>query len=512
MWQSQRMSDPTANGTTKTDTQVDSGSGIFRRLAHSFAVYSGANFGIRALNFLLIVVYAHYLHPSDYGIIYLADIVASFLIIFMGLSLDNALQRLYFQHSHSAAELDSYLGSVIRFGLALMAIMLAAVLLTGDMIQSKLPHLISISFFPYIALSVTTATATQGIQYLLAIYQSARRPQTYALLSFVLAALTAVCCVYGVIVRRGGALGMMEGKLAATGAVFLVAIWSMRKFLTAPFQRKFARDSLVFSLPLIPHLVMASGLVVADRLILEHYRDLNEVGIYSLSYTIGMVMFLVTQSLSQAWLPMFFQMAGEGEEKRHTLGRICSGLAVLLAAIACCGILLSPLFVQIALDSRYHAAMHIVPLVVMGYFFHALFSLFDLSILQANRTVSVFVISLVAFSLNLFLNFALIPRWGMVGAAWATTLAYAVEAIGAYILAQRFFALPYRLAEISAVVVIACGCLLFTQSTWASKWHGSILALAIFPALGLVALVGKRDFQKAFVAIGKARQPNFANE
>lgn len=506
------MPDFTVNGAAKADAQADSGSGIFHRLAHSFAIYSGANFGIRALNFLLIIVYAHYLHPSDYGIIYLADIVASFLIIFMGLSLDAALQRLYFQHNHSAAELDSYLGSIIRFGLALMALMLAAILLTGGMIQSKLPHLISISFFPYIALSVTTATVTQGIQYLLAIYQSARRPQAYALLSFMLAALTAVCCVYGVIIRCGGALGIIEGRLAAAGTVFLVALWNMRKFLTAPFRWKFVRSSLAFSLPLIPHLVMASGLVVADRFILEHYRDLNEVGIYSLSYTIGMVMFLVTQSLSQAWLPMFFQMAGEGEEKRYTLGRICSGLAVLLAAIACFGILLSPLFVQIALDGRYHAAMHIVPLVILGYFFHALFSLFDLSILQAKRTASVFVISLVAFSLNLFLNFALIPRWGMAGAAWATMLAYAVEAIGAYVLAQRFFALPYRLTEISAGVVVTCGCLFLTQSTWTPKWNGGILALMIFPALGLLALVGKRDFQKAFVAMRKARQPNLASE
>jgi len=90
--------------------------GIARRLARSFAVYGGANFGIRALNFLLVVVYAHYLRPSDYGIIYLGEIVASFLVIFAGLSTDSALERLYFQHNQDAEELRSYLGSAIRSG------------------------------------------------------------------------------------------------------------------------------------------------------------------------------------------------------------------------------------------------------------------------------------------------------------------------------------------------------------------------------------------------------------
>src|SRR5271165_1636834 len=105
--------------------------GIARGLAQSFAAYGIANFSIRALNFLLIVVYAHYLRPSDYGIIYMAEIVAAFLIIFSSLSIDSALQRMYFQHNHNPEELRSYLGSAIRFGLSWMAVFLALVLILG---------------------------------------------------------------------------------------------------------------------------------------------------------------------------------------------------------------------------------------------------------------------------------------------------------------------------------------------------------------------------------------------
>jgi len=250
---------------------------------------------------------------------------------------------------------------------------------------------------------------------------------------------------------------------------------------------------------------MASGLVVADRFILEHYRDLSEVGIYSLAYTLGMVMFLVTQSLSQAWLPMFFELAINRKENHQVLGRICSGLVIGLIALACSGMLLAPSFVHIALDHRYRPAAPIVPLVVMGYLFHALFSLFNLSILQAKRTAFVFVASVVAFVVNLGLNLAMIPRWGMYGAAWATTLAYAIEALVAYFFAQRFFVLSYGVPEILGGLTVAGGVLALTQSAWILKWNGLFSVLSTIAAFGLLALIGKRDIQASFTAMRKAR-------
>ncbi len=467
--------------------------GVAGRLAQSFAIYGLANFGIRALNFLLIVVYAHYLRPSDYGIIYLAEIVAAFLVIFESLAIDSALQRLYFQHNHDPEELRSFIGTVVRFGLLWMALLAVLVCFTGGRIQSHFPH-ISVPFYPYVAMAIVTATATLGVQVRLAIYKAARRPRSYAMLSIFLFVLTAAGCICGVIVLGRGALGMLEGKLVAALFVFVVSLWSLRTFFTAPFAWKFVREALSFGLPLVPHLMMASGLIVADRFILEHYRNLGEVGIYSLAYTLGMVMFLVTQSLSQAWLPMFYELAGS-QENRPVLGRICSGLLIFLFAIGCSGMLVSPLFVHLALDARYHAADRIVPLVIAGYLCHAIFSLFSLSILQAKRTSFVFSVSLVAFTANIVLNFIMIPRWGMEGAAWATTLAYVIEAVGAYFLAQRFFPLPYRLLEILAGFAISGAVLWLTQSPWMLRWHGLLTIASLVAALGLLALVGRRDLQ-----------------
>jgi O-antigen/teichoic acid export membrane protein len=157
------------------------------------------------------------------------------------------------------------------------------------------------------------------------------------------------------------------------------------------------------------------------------------------------------------------------------------------------------------LDHRYHAAVHIVPLVIMGYLFHALFCILYLPIMQAKRTRFIFLISLIAFSVNMVCNFAFIPRWGMYGAAWATAIAYAAEAAGAYLFAQSFLSLPYRRRALLACLAIAGVLLWFTLSPCATAWHGLLALPAGLSALLFLAVIGGQDLKMTVAAIWSAR-------
>ena len=51
-----------------------------------------------------------------------------------------------------------------------------------------------------------------------------------------------------------------------------------------------------------------------------------------------------------------------------------------------------------------------------------------------------------AAATNLAANFALIPRYGILGAAWATVLSYAVMAGLGLVISQRLYPLPLEWA------------------------------------------------------------------
>ena len=95
-----------------------------------------------------------------------------------------------------------------------------------------------------------------------------------------------------------------------------------------------------------------------------------------------------------------------------------------------------------------------------------------------------------AEAVNVAANFALIPVWGMTGAAAASLLAYAVMALTLFLLGRKLYPVPYewdRLARL-ACVFAACSGLLW--SAWAGTGGSGALwliarvaGLAAYPAL-----------------------------
>ena len=414
------------------------------RILRASTVYGLPNLGIRGLNFLLLPIYTRFLSPADYGIIALAETLAVLLAMVVGMGFDASIQRLYFRHVENPEALSSYVGSTLKFAVLMETGFILLVLTVGPWVQHAAFRGSSVPF-RYVAMAVITAAAMQFFGYRLVLYQAERRP--WAVRCSFLLVIWTYCvvqhCLSGVCGR--GVMGMLGGKLIAALICLLVGIVLTRHALHSRFHWTYVRETMAMGVPLVPHLLMALGLITADRFILAHYRDLREVGLYAIAYTLGMIMSLITMSLNQAWAPVYYDVARKGEEGRQVLGKMCSGLIIALTAIACFGALIAQDFVARFIDHRYVSAGRVVPWIIGAYLAHSLFSLFSLAAMQARRTKLIMVGSFVALVVNTVLNFALIPHWGMYGAAYATLDCLLMEALVMYVLAQRAYRLDYDL-------------------------------------------------------------------
>jgi O-antigen/teichoic acid export membrane protein len=462
---------------------------VANRIVRASAVYGSANFGIRALNFLLLPIYTRYLTPSDYGMIALAETLAMFLMQVVNLGFDASIQRLYFQHVDDSSELSGYIGSALKFALGTEVGFLLLALTAGPWLQRMIwPH--AAVPFRYIALAMVTAAATQFFTYRLVLYQAERRPRIYAVLSFLSFGLTASLSVSLVAAAHRGVMGMLGGKCLAAMICLSIAVFLASPSFRSPFHWHHVRETASLGLPLVPHQLMAGGLIAADRFILLHYRDLREVGLYSIAYTFGMVMALITTSLNQAWAPVYYDIARKGEEGRQLLSKMCSGIIIVLVTIACFGALCAQDFIARFLDAKYAAAGRVVPWIIGAYLAHSLFSMFSLAALQARRTKVIMGASFVALVLNTILNFALIPRWGMYGAAYATLLAYVAEALVMYSLAQRICRLHYDLPRAFAAMGVLAAVLVITQIRWSAPIRPVVMGGALVVSVGLLLALG----------------------
>lgn len=475
-------------GTGTGVSTVPDAKAIAVRILRAASVYGIANLGIRALNFLLLPVYTRFLSPSDYGMIALAETLAAFFAAVSSLGFDASIQRLYFRHVDTGT-MSSYLGSVLKFSLLLQSFLVALVLTVGHRLQHAIVPGTAVPF-RYFALALITALALQFFNYRLVLYQAERRPGRYAALSFLSSAMTASLCVGLVVFARRGVMGMLGGKLISAAICFAVAVLLARPVFRTRFYWPLVRETIAVGAPLVPHLLMALGLVTADRFILAHYRDLREVGLYSVAYTFGMIMSLITMSLNQAWAPVYYDVARQADGGSHALGKMCSGLVIVLTAIACFGAFIAQSFVVHFLDSRYAAAGRIVPWIIGAYLAHSLFSIFSLASMQARRTGLIMGASFVGLVVNTVLNFALVPSWGMYGAAWATLIGYAIEAVVMYVLAQRSYRLQYDLSRTFAAMGVFAVMLAATQVRWNPTYRPAIMAVAAVLCFSLLLALG----------------------
>ena len=91
----------------------------------------------------------------------------------------------------------------------------------------------------------------------------------------------------------------------------------------------------------------------------------------------------------------------------------------------------------------------------VGVFFYGIYLLTSIGLNITKHTQFYPVSTAIGAAANLGLNFVLIPRFGIVGAAWANAATYALQSAIAFALSQRFYPIRYEHGRIARAVAAA---------------------------------------------------------
>jgi len=161
------------------------------------------------------------------------------------------------------------------------------------------------------------------------------------------------------------------------------------------------------------------------------------------------------------------------------------------------------LFGRPLLTEPYLAGLPIVPVVMLGYLFLGCSNVFTAGIHIEKRTHLLPGITLAGALLNVAANYLLIPRLGIMGAALATLVSYAVMALLAFLIVRRFYPVPYewsRLAKLAAATAAAWLLFLVRPAPVAPALWGLALLLLFAGLLALMRFF-RRDELHALRAV-----------
>jgi O-antigen/teichoic acid export membrane protein len=428
---------------------------VLKRFAGRSLVYFLGALVNRSLTLLLLPVLTRYLSPADYGILAVCNSLGVVIGLVATLSLESVIQWFYYrlgteQFRRFLATLWVFL-LVVPLGLIPIGIVLGRWL--GAWLFPAIP------WFPYIQMTFGIAYLGTTPSVALTLLQVQQRAFSYVLMSMAGCVATAGGVLTFLMLGGDEALGGLKGQLA--GALVMAAVANALLFR---YCRPWTLDELDWldlaralrlSLPYLPYSLFMWLLNVSDRWILARWVPLEELGLYSLAYALGMVMITLGSSLSMAFGPIYFERAEESNFRRQ-LPRLASVYALIPSWAALGLALFAPEFLRIMTRASYHGAARLVPWIVLAYWLHvAVYQLQLLVIEYHKQTRWILWLTGPAALVNIALNLVFVPRFGTLAAAFSTVAGFAIASIAARWLATRLDPIPYPWAAMAAMVAVA---------------------------------------------------------
>ena len=459
-----------------------------RSLGTNSAVFFIGDAAGRGLALLMLPLYTRALSPADYGIIAVAATVTVILTLSFSLSLDAAVLRLSFEAKDEAG-LRSLYGTILVFLLIFST--LAAIVLDRAGMAGMLDIFESVPFDPYLRLTLWSAYAAAFMAIPVAIYtmrqQAARAVSLTLGFSLVQVAMT----VLFVVVLEQGAIGALRGTLVASIAVGIASVALTAWMSSLRLSRKILVQSLLLSLPLIPHSLSQWVLHLSDRVVIEPYVTETELGLYSLAYSAAGITLLFIFAFSKALGPVILRQLKD-DRTASDVPRMGTYVLTVLVFVCLAVALLGSPALRVATPPDYHGAIDLVPWIAFGLLGVAVYTLVSQGAWYAMRTGWIALGTITAGALNVGFNLLLVPPFGVTAAALSTMLGFVSLAAIQGVIAHRFHPIAWEYWRwtklmVAAGVAFAAGWMAGTSSAASDFAIKSAAITLLFPAV-LVAL------------------------
>lgn len=287
-----------------------------------------------------------------------------------------------------------------------------------------------------------------------------------------------------------GIEGVLVGQIAGFVAAAAYGLWSVRKQLALRFSGAQLRTMLAFGLPFLPAAAAFWVVSVIDRYMLRYLSSLDELGQYAIANRVTSVLPMALLGFTAAYSPFILRLWSEDPDAERVLrGRTLTYMVVLIAFV-CVGTSLFAREIIWLIAPNYDNAYRAVGLILVGAGAYGICSITGAGMSITRKTPWLMLFSLFGAAVNVGLNFALIPAWGMLGAAAATAVAYSVISALYYYKGQRLYPTPYDLRKVLGTIALAlpaCGLGAIAYPTLAFALPLKVAVLTAF-SLALVAL------------------------
>ncbi len=400
------------------------------RLLKQSVIYTTGNILARGLNFIIqVTIWSNLFPPAVYGQVAYCYVFISFMAVILPFGFDAAFMNYYVRKDEKAAYLKNTIVFMMILALAFVGMaFLFKSTLSPLAIRTDSTTLFSLS----LAILFFDILNNQGILYL--------RAENRAVLSVILQnieiVIRLILLLLLVSVFSKNIQYILWANVISSFVLFLALIFIMLPAMKgAKISTKIMKELFFFGLPFMVAGLFDRTIELADRRLVGYFMGDEATGLYVASYTVAVLIRLLVYSFNAGWQPYFLREVDK-EEGRVSLEKIYLQTGVIFVAIWFLASLWVPELVKIPLghgrtilNAAYWEGIPIIPVIMGAYVMMGLYLLQLPVLYHKNKTGMNAVFMGIGAALNLSLNFILIPKMGLMGAAIATAAAYLAMAL-----------------------------------------------------------------------------------
>ena len=398
--------------------------------------------------FAALSLYTHYLSPEEYGLytLLLTGTVFIHNVIFAWLPAGTL--RFWSNKEHNDV---AFLTTIaISYSRILSLILIISIIAIFFYWGEKEAIWIINAFFLLLAFALFTITQN--------LFTAKILPLNYAYLT--IAYSTLAISFGGSLAYLGyGASGVITGVALGTliPALFMFKqTWS--SFDKSSYNKDLLKKLLVYGLPIASANLLEELTKVSDRFMLAGLQDKSQAGLYAVGYDLsGSSILMIMSVINLAAYPVIISLLEEGKIKESTdYFRHYTILLLGISIPAVAGLnLVGPDLVYLLIDEQFQASViFLLPWVTTAIFLMGLQTFyFDLAFQLGHHTIGIAKIGIVIATVNIGLNYWLIPKMGIQGAAIATLSSFILGSFLSAIIGRKYFSLPVPYKSFIKIII-----------------------------------------------------------
>ena len=415
-------------------------------------IYGFGHIVSRLVTFLLLPLYTNQFTPSEYGVIALFYTIVPLLNIVVRYGMGAAYLKNYVpaNKNNRSAVLTNVIFSLFITGIPFLIIVyffrdsLTMVLFGVNepsyvMVMGLIIFLDSISSIPMLG------------------YRAENQPNIFILFSMLNAGINMIFNFIFILLLKMNIEGVFFGNLVASVLLFILVLpFIIKRFDIDHLSKDRWSTIISFAIPFLPAGLFAMLMEVADRYILKLLTNLQTVGIYSAGYKVGVLMLLLANAFNMGWQPYFLEkkinfFSGDLYPRINTIVLSILGFVWLGLLFFADDLIRFEFFGFSFFGTEFLESLTIIPWISLGYFFYGFYLLQTPGMFLKNVPSYAAWTRLIGAITNIGLCFFLIPRYGALGAAYATCISFMVMAFSMYFINIRL--IPVRL-EMKKIMLI----------------------------------------------------------